>query len=95
MYQHLLIPIDGSTTSFTAIQHAASIAQAYNSKVTVVQILLLDPIIAAEYIAMGSSNSLIERARTAILQDLEHARAYFLEYGIHIETLLLEVMPVS
>lgn len=95
MYQHILIPIDGSETSFTAIQHAASIAQAYKSKITVVQVLVLDPIIAAEYMSLGESNLLIERSRAAIQKHLADAQQYFAEYGLSAETQLLEGQVVQ
>ncbi len=45
-YQHILVPIDGSETSFLAVQQAAEFAKAFGSKVTVVEVLLLDPYIA-------------------------------------------------
>ena len=90
MYQHILVPIDGSETSKTAIQHAASIAQACQSKITLVQVLILDPLIAAEYLHMGESNHLIERARTVMQQDLSKAQQLLLEYGVNAESQILE-----
>ncbi len=49
-YQHILVPVDGSETSYKAVSQAAALAHAFNAKVTIVQILTLDPYIAAEYI---------------------------------------------
>ncbi len=33
-YHHILVPVDGSPTSLIAVNHAASLAKAFNSKVT-------------------------------------------------------------
>ena len=47
-YQNILVPVDGSETSFAAVAKAAELAKAFGSKITVVQVLTLDPYIAAE-----------------------------------------------
>lgn len=46
LYQHILVPIDGSETSMVAMKEAIKIGKALNSKITVVQVMALDPIIA-------------------------------------------------
>lgn len=89
-YQNILVPVDGSNTSFSAIEKAADIAKAFNSKITVVQVLALDPYIAAEYITTNQTNELIERARTSINQTLEEAKQKFSEAGVEVETKILE-----
>ncbi|MNI81182.1 Stress response protein NhaX [compost metagenome] len=55
-----------------------------------VQALVLDPYIAAEYISASQTNDLIERARTSIEESLAAAKAKFNEQGIEVETKLLE-----
>ncbi|WP_312332770.1 universal stress protein [Acinetobacter variabilis] len=89
-FEHILVPVDGSETSYAAVDKAVEIAKAFNSKVTVVQVLALDPYIAAEYITAAQTNDLVERARTAILKTLDEAKAKFAEAGIEAETQLLE-----
>lgn len=89
-FEHILVPVDGSETSYAAIDKAVEIAKAFNSKVTVVQVLALDPYIAAEYITAAQTNDLVERARTAILKTLDEAKAKFAAAGIDAETQLLE-----
>lgn len=89
-FEHILVPIDGSETSYAAVDKAVEIAKAFNSKVTVVQVLALDPYIAAEYITAAQTNDLVERARTAILKTLDEAKAKFAAAGIEAETQLLE-----
>jgi nucleotide-binding universal stress UspA family protein len=89
-YQNILVPVDGSETAMTVVKHAAELAKKFNSKVTVVQVMTLDPYIASEYFAYGQSNQLIERARNFIKENIEKAQQAFLAEGIEVETLLLE-----
>lgn len=89
-FEHILVPVDGSETSYAAVDKAVEIAKAFNSKVTVVQVLALDPYIVAEYITAAQTNDLVERARTAILKTLDEAKAKFAAAGIDAETQLLE-----
>ena len=89
-YQNILVPVDGSETSYTAVAQAAELAKAFGGKITVVQVLALDPYIAAEYISATQTNDLIERARTSVLKTLEEAAAKFSDMGIPVEAKLLE-----
>ena len=85
-FQNILVPVDGSETSYAAVTQAAEFAKAFNSKITVVQVLVLDPYIAAEYISASQTNDLIERARTSILETLNDVKAKFNASGIDVET---------
>ena len=89
-YHNILVPVDGSETSHAAVEKAVEFAKAFGSKITVVQALVLDPYIAAEYISASQTNDLIERARTSIEESLAAAKAKFNEQGIEVETKLLE-----
>jgi len=89
-YHNILVPVDGSETAYAAVAKAVELAKAFGSKVTVVQVLSLDPYIAAEYISANQTNDLIERARAAIIESLDAAKAKFHEKGIEVETKLLE-----
>lgn len=62
----------------------------FGGKITVVQVLALDPYIAAEYISATQTNDLIERALTSVLKTLEEAAAKFSDLGIPVEAKLLE-----
>ena len=90
LYQHILVPIDGSETSMVAMKEAIKIGKALNSKITVVQVMALDPIIADLYVKTGKTNELIERTRTYLLDILEQAKQQFLQEGLSVETKLLE-----
>jgi nucleotide-binding universal stress UspA family protein len=87
--------VDGSETSFAAVAKAAELAKAFGSKITVVQVLTLDPYIAAEYITANQTNDLIERARASIVKTLEEAKQKFTEQGVEAETKLLEGQVIA
>ncbi len=89
-FQNILVPVDGSETSYAAVAKAAEFAKAFNSKITVVQVLVLDPYIAAEYISASQTNDLIERARTSIVNNLSGVKEKFHADGVEVETKLLE-----
>ena len=89
-YQHIVVPVDGSQTSFAAIAKAAEFSQAFGAKITLLQVMALDPYIAAEYISAAQTNDMIERARTAILDDLALAKAKCAALGLEADTQLLE-----
>ncbi|NUF15252.1 universal stress protein [Acinetobacter lactucae] len=90
LYQHILVPIDGSETSMVAMKEAIKLGKALNSKITVVQVMALDPYIADAYVKTGQTNDLIERTRTYLLDILEQAKQQFFNEGITVETKLLE-----
>ena len=94
-YQHILVPVDGSETAYTAVKQATALAQAFGSQVTLVEVLTLDPYIAAEYITAKQTNEFIERARAAIVANLSEAKAKFEEQGISVNTLVLEGQVIS
>lgn len=89
-YQNILVPIDGSETSLNVVKHVVELAQAFNSKVTVVQVMALDPYIAAEYRLNSSNNPLVERGRNLIQDNLNVAKARFFDEGLNVETKLIE-----
>ncbi len=80
-YQNILVPVDGSETSLSVVKHAVEFAKAFNSKITVVQVMTLDPYIASEYLAHGQSNMLIERAREFIQSNINVAKDQFAAEG--------------
>ncbi|QXA07916.1 universal stress protein [Acinetobacter pittii] len=90
LYQHILVPIDGSETSMVAMKEAIKLGKALNSKITVVQVMALDPFIADVYVKTGQTNDLIERTRTYLLDILQQAKQEFSNEGLTVETKLLE-----
>jgi len=89
-FKNILVPVDGSSTSYAAVDKAVEFAKAFNSKITLVQVLTLDPYIAAEYISASQTNDLIERARISIEKNLQEALEKFQGTDLEVETKLLE-----
>ncbi|OTG65495.1 universal stress protein [Acinetobacter silvestris] len=94
-YHNILVPIDGSENSLNVIKPVIELAKIFNSKVTIVQVMTLDPYIAAEYMVSGPSNQLIERARNFIQANLNTAKEKFAAEGLDVETKLLEGESIS
>ncbi|WP_151980933.1 universal stress protein [Acinetobacter guerrae] len=93
-YPHILVAIDDSEPSLIALKQAIKLAQDLDSKLTLVEVLQLDPITAEEYVKTGQSNEYIERGRNYILESLARIKA---EYAttFDISTQLLEGFSVA
>ena len=89
-YQHILVPVDGSDTSLAVIQNAVELVKIFNAKITLVQVMTLDPYIAADYVTDGHNNELIQRARSFIQENIDKAKEKFQAEGVEPETRLLE-----
>lgn len=89
-YQHILVPVDGSDTSLAVIQNAVELVKIFNAKITLVQVMTLDPYIAADYVTYGHNNELIQRARSFIQENIDKAKEKFQAEGVEPETRLLE-----
>ena len=95
-YQHILVPIDGSPTSISAIEQAANLAITYHSQVTVLYVLTIDPFINIEYISSPNStqDDVLNQTRNIIKIIVEEAEQKFLIYGLEVNTLIIEGQEV-
>lgn len=48
-YQQILVPVDGSEISFSAVKKAAILAKAFNSKLTLISLVAEDPFTDADF----------------------------------------------
>jgi len=48
-YQHILVPVDGSEISFSAVRHAAKIAKAFGSQLSLISLIAEDPFTEADF----------------------------------------------
>ncbi|TCB79518.1 universal stress protein [Acinetobacter sp. ANC 4173] len=48
-YQHILVPVDGSAISFSAVKHAAIIAKAFGSELTLISLVAEDPFTEVDF----------------------------------------------
>lgn len=54
-YEHILVPMDESPISYAALQHAEEIALKFGSKITVISVLALDPMIGVDFYQIAPS----------------------------------------
>ncbi|RZG81035.1 universal stress protein [Acinetobacter sp. WCHAc060033] len=86
-YQNILVPVDGSDISFSALKHAASIAKALGSKVTAISVVADDPFAAADfYYSPDMLKEYIKEAVKSAEEALEKAKKIAEEAGVQIET---------
>ena len=90
-YQHILVPVDGSAISFSAVKQAAIIAKAFGSELTLISLVAEDPFtevdfyyssaIMKEYFVQATAN-----AKKALKESDEIAKAL----GVNAETRVVE-----
>lgn len=86
-YQNILVPVDGSDISFSAVKHAAAVAKAFGSKVTAISIVADDPFVAADfYYSPDMLKDYIQEAVKNAEEALEKARKIAAEVGGQIAT---------
>lgn len=95
-YQSILVPVDGSALSLKAIDEAAKFATSMGSKITLVQVLELDPYLADDYLKSGHTNIFIERGLEYTQRTINEAKQRCIELGLdNVQTLTLEGTSIS
>lgn len=90
MYRQILVPIDGSETSLSALKHAKSLARVYHANVTVLYVIDPYPFTGVGTdLAYGHAQQLEDSNQQAQLA-LEHARQDLEAAGIAVQTLSVE-----
>ena len=90
MFKHILVPVDGSTTSLLAVSKAAELAKAFGSAVTAVYVLDPYPFtgVGADF-AYGQAQYL--SAATAEANNaLENVHKALADSGVAVKTLISE-----
>lgn len=90
MFKHLLVPVDGSSTSRQSIEKAIAIAEAFKSKVTVIYVI--DPY---AFTGVGTDFSYgqaeyLSAATTEANAAIEAAKVAFQEHGISVDASIVE-----
>ena len=96
-YQNILVPVDGSKISFSAVKQAVEIAQVFNSRLTLISLVSEDPFTDADfyyyYVSAPMKEHFIQayaNAEAVLKQASEIAYAA----GVQVETKVLKsVMP--
>ena len=85
-YQHILVPVDGSDISFSAVKHAVELAKAFNCKITAISVIAEDPFSGADfYYTAGMLQDYFKEAHNNAQQALEKVTAIGNVEGIDIE----------
>lgn len=88
MYQHILVPIDGSATSKLALQEALKFAQQQNARLELVHVL--EDIWYFDQDNLLNYAALLESMRSSGEKILAQAQTLAQQVGITVETKLLE-----
>ncbi|MFB2538664.1 MULTISPECIES: universal stress protein [unclassified Acinetobacter] len=94
-YRHIVVTIDGSETALAAVKQAATLAKAFDSKVTAIYVLTAEPILGAEFMTLDAmQEEYLSEIREKAQQDLKQAEQLFAEQGISIDSKICEGFPV-
>lgn len=90
MFKHILVPVDGSSTSMLALAKAAGMAKAFGSAVTAVYVLDPYPFsgVGADF-AYGQAQYLAA-ANAEANQALETVKTTMAEQGVAVDTVVAE-----
>ena len=95
MFKHILVPVDGSSTSQKAVERAASVAKAFGTQVT--SIYVIDPYpftgVGTDF-AYGQAQYLAAATGEAN-EALRHAQQTFEAAGIPVTTSVVEAHVVA
>ncbi|WP_168525352.1 universal stress protein [Acinetobacter sp. A3] len=92
-FQNILVPVDGSQISFSAVKHAAEIAKAFDSKLTLISLVAEDPFNDSDFYYNYSSAIMKEyfvQATANAQKALHDADAIAQEMGVTAETHVVE-----
>lgn len=92
-YQNILVPVDGSKISFSAVKHAVEIAQVFGSRLTFISLVSEDPFTDADFYYYYVSTSMKEyfiQAYANAEEILKQASEIASAAGVQVETKVLK-----
>lgn len=96
-FQHLLFVVDDDQISPVAIQHVTTLALAFNSRVTLMSVISVDPFFAIEFYKIAPSfTQYLLKTEAKVLAQLTILKHQMLQQGItSIQTKVIHDMPVA
>ena len=90
-YQNILVPVDGSQISFSAVKKAAQIAKAFGGQLTLISLVAEDPFTDADFYYSSAIMKEYfvqahENATKALAEALEFSKAE----GVDAQTLVIK-----
>lgn len=91
-YQHLLVPIDGSEISLSALKQAAGLAQKCQAKLTAMSLIAVDPFDSADFYSVSPMlKDYFIAAHAKAEETLNQVKQLCAtEYGLEIETVIVK-----
>ena len=80
-YQNILVPVDGSEISLSAVKKAAQIAQAFGSQLTLISLVTEDPFTDADFYPSPIMKEYFIQAYANAEKALQQAQAIASENG--------------
>lgn len=94
-YQHILVPVDGSQISLSAVKHAAGIAKAFNSQLSLISLVAENPFTDVDfYYSASIMKDYFIQAQANAEKALAEALTISTELGVAAITRIVEG-PVS
>lgn len=94
-YQHIIVPVDGSKISYSAVKKAAEIAKAFGSKLSLISLVAEDPFTDADfYYSSAIMKEYFVQAHENAKKALSEAKTIAQEQGVDAEAEIFEG-PVS
>lgn len=94
-YQHIIVPVDGSKISYSAVKKAAEIAKVFNSKLSLISLIAEDPFTNADfYYSSAIMRDYFAQAHENAKKTLKEARLIAEEFSVIAETEIVEA-PVN
>lgn len=89
-YQKILVAVDESPISYSAVEHALSLAKSQNAHVTVVSVVAVDPFVGVDFYAVAPAITeyFMQAEKSAQLR-LEDIKQSFIRDEIDVSTRLI------
>ena len=81
-YQHILVPVDGSDISLSAVRHAANIAKASNAELGLISVVVENPFQGTDFYSSPIMKEYFTQAYENANQALTKAKEISAEIGI-------------
>jgi nucleotide-binding universal stress UspA family protein len=97
-YQHILVPVDGSKISFSAVKHAVDLAKVFGSRLTLISLVAEDPFTDADfyyyYVSAPMKEHFIQAYANAEAV-LKQASDIAYAAGVQVETKVLKSVVIE
>lgn len=95
MFQHILLPIDGSEASTRAVAKGAELAKALGAAVTLMTAIEQNPAGLVGSVYRAEDNPMHQAAREAAAHWLAQAKAIVVQHGIEPQQLVVQENSIS